>query len=50
MGPELHSQMIAYRIAELRQEAADYRLVHEAAKKHPEAKPRRSLFGKIIPA
>jgi hypothetical protein len=53
MGPELHSQMIAYRTAELRTEADDYRLVRsaqESGKKHPAAKRRRGLFGKIIPA
>ena len=53
MGPELHSQIIAYRTAELRAEADDYRLVRaaqEGGKKHPEAKRRRGLFGKILPA
>jgi hypothetical protein len=53
MMPEFHSQLIASRTAELQTEADNYRLVREAqraAKKHPENKPRRSLFGKIIPA
>jgi hypothetical protein len=53
MTPEFHSQMIASRAAELHAEADNYRLAREAqraAKKHPEAKRRRSLFGKTIPA
>lgn len=53
MGPELHLQMIAHRTTELRQEAESYRRTREAQeenKAHSSEKPRRSLFGKIIPA
>ncbi|MFB9674717.1 hypothetical protein [Streptosporangium vulgare] len=53
MGPELHLQMIAHRTTELRQEADSYRRAREAQednKAHSSEKPRRSLFGKIIPA
>jgi hypothetical protein len=45
--------MISYRNAELRTEAANYRLIREAqegSKRQPETKRRRGLFGKIIPA
>ncbi|WP_326828908.1 hypothetical protein OIE13_27665 [Streptosporangium sp. NBC_01810] len=53
MGPELQLQLIAYRTAELLEEADNHRLAREAQenrKARPGGKRGRGLLGKIISA